>query len=134
MPGSIVGLVSDAGAAALAAAGVLGADELGIPLGMEQVTGGVVAFLILREVFAFLRERYGRNVQHDDSTERLQVQKNIHDVLQQQTQILARMEESQAQILAITTQYQATGICPLTDPLERQQTIRDIGDEARRPR
>lgn len=134
MSSLLLAFVTPLGGAVLAAAAVVGAEELGIPIGLNQVTGGVVAFLILREVFAFVRDRRGRNLQHDDSAERLEVQREIHEVLKQQTDILARMEESQAAILTITTQYQATGICPLTDPIKRQSTIRDMADEVARRR
>jgi hypothetical protein len=110
------------------AAVVVGAQELGIPIGTTEVTGGLVAFLILREVFGFLKGKK----ESTGGTERLEVQQRMASCLEKQTEILERMETDQASILQITQQYQATGVCPLTSPEGQERVVRAISKEVRR--
>jgi hypothetical protein len=106
---------------------------LGFPIGMEHVTGGVVAYLIIAKVLDFLSKRKPAPQKEGEaqaSAERLEVQREIVDCLNRQTGILERMERSQASVLRITEQYAATGVCPLTRPIEREATLKAIGREA----
>lgn len=132
MSSLLVALVSPLGSAVVAAAAVIGAEELGIPIGVDQVTGGLVAYLILQRVFDFIRDKRHRETESEDSARRLEVQQEIAGVLRQQTSILERMENDQASILQISHQYQATGVCPLTSPDGQERVVRAISKEVRR--
>lgn len=128
MSSTLLALVHPLGTVAVAGVAVLGVEAAGLPIGWEQVSGGVVAYLILQSVFTHLRAKKA----HGGDEERLEVQQKIANCLEQQTEILQRMDGNQVKILEITTQYQRTGICPLTDPLKRQATIRDFAEEVQR--
>lgn len=127
MSGTILALLHPLGCAVLAGGAVLGAEEMGIPIDWPQVSGGVVAYLILQQVFAHLRAKKV----HGGDEERLEVQQKMAACLETQTEILQRMDGNQAKILETTTQYQRTGICPFTNPEKRRDAIREIADEIR---
>jgi hypothetical protein len=125
-------------AVVLAVAAVAGGEVAGVSVGPAELGGAALALFLLREVFGFIRWHTERKdakaapeiVSVED--ERLEVQREIVQVLKQQSAILARMDTSQAAVLKITEQYAATGVCPLTRPIEREATIEAIGRSAAR--
>lgn len=119
--------------AAIAAATACGQllEDYGAPkVGMEHITGGLLAYLIIKEVLKDRRDR--RAAKEPD--ERLQVQREIAKHMAESTALLREMRDDQKEIGKVTGQYQAQGGCPWLDADKSRGLIRDMGAEARRPR
>lgn len=128
-------LAGPGAAVLLAAAAFASGEAFGLDIGAAELGGAAIALFMLREVFSFVRwntERKAPASAPAADDQRLEVQREIVDCLNKQTAILNRMDENQAKVVRITEQYQATGVCPLTKPLERDGTLKAISDAAER--
>lgn len=89
---------------------------------------GLVVLMLVRELIKDRREKRADAAEKTAPDQRLEVQREISTNMAKVAGILAGMDADQRAILQITRQYQATGICPWTDPMRRHATIGDIGE------
>lgn len=136
LTGLVVAVAAPVAGVLVTAGLTVASGELDLPIGMEHVTGGVVAYLIIAKVLDHLEKRRAEAVVPADATDdeqRLEVQREIVVCLKQQTGILERMEAAQNTILEISKEYKKDGVCPLTVRKERKDVLEDFSAMVHRP-
>jgi len=98
-------------------------EGLGLPIGMEHLTGGLLAYLIIREVLKDRREK--RAAAEPDR--RLAEQIQMVAYMRESTELLRQIKDDQKEIAQVTSNFREQGGCPWMDADKSRGLIEAVG-------